>query len=182
MGRSGTPVSVRDTTPTSARIVRPSWRGVADAVGHCVLVFAFLPPLLSIPAWLAVEARNPLNLQDPVVLAFLPVRAMNVLLNEFRAGVVAGVLAGAFDGVVLALWRSAGRHPPTRLQCVVVGVTAGALAAVLMLVAVAAFETVRGDHVAWPLGTLAFELASGMACGAIAYPTAVRLLNGSAST
>src|SRR5690606_22166745 len=46
----------------------------ADAVGHCVLVFAFLPTLAALPSWLAFEARNPLNASDPLVLVFLPVR------------------------------------------------------------------------------------------------------------
>lgn len=36
--------------------VRPSAWAIADPVGHCMLVFAFVPVLAAVPGWLLREA------------------------------------------------------------------------------------------------------------------------------
>ena len=95
---------------------RPSWLGIADAVGHCVLVFAFLPALASLPAWLYFEAGNPLNREDAVALTFVPVRGAILLLHAFRAGVVPGVLAGLVDGVLVCAWVGRRGNPAKRCR------------------------------------------------------------------
>ena len=71
------------------------WRAIADAVGHCVLVFAFVPALFSVPGWIWFEATNPLNRQDPIVFAFVLVRGGIGVLEAFSTVVLPGVLAGA---------------------------------------------------------------------------------------
>jgi hypothetical protein len=153
---------------------RRSWGAVADAVGHCVLVFAFVPPLAALPRWLSFEINNSLNVQDPIVLAFLPVRGMLLLVNAFRAGLVPGVMAGAIEGGLLWAWLARGAAS-TRAQRIVVGAVTGALAAcavVLVSVVVAAANT--GPRTG--RDAIAFEIASGVLCGMIAAPTALRFL------
>ena len=67
---------------------------IADVVGHCVVVFAFVPTLAVLPGWLHAEATNALNWHDPIVLAFLPVRGMVALWSAFGAGLVPGIIGG----------------------------------------------------------------------------------------
>lgn len=156
--------------------VHPSWRRVADAVGHCVLVFAFVPALAPLPGWLVFEATNPLNVQDPIVLSFVLVRGINLLLNAFFAGIVPGVLAGTIEGALLCGWPSTRAPASTRRQRCMVGAVSGALAAGLMVLAVMAGEAFVRRPRTWAGGAIAFEVISGVVCGMLAAPTAIRLL------
>jgi hypothetical protein len=158
---------------------RPSWGAVADAIGCCVLAFAFLPPLASLVGWLSFEATNPLNLRDRVVLEFLPIRGLIALLAAFLAGVVPGVVSGVFDGVLVTTWWT-WRGVPTHGHVLLLGAVSGALAAELMTLAVLAFEASTTSAALPPMSTLVFELASGVVCGIVSAPRAVRLLAGRA--
>lgn len=143
----------------------------ADAIGHSVLVFAFLPTLASLPSWLRFEATNGLNLTDPVVLAFLPVRGVILLLHAFQAGAVPGVLAGIVHGLLVC---AVARTFETSRDVAAAGAVAGALAALVVVLATAG----RIGLASLAGGPVLFELASGIVCGAIAAPTAVRLARG----
>lgn len=148
----------------------------ADAIGYSVLVFAFLPTLAALPPWLRFEATNPLNLADPVVLAFLPVRGVVLLLHAFQAGAIPGVLAGIIHGVLLCAFTrtSAAGSDVKRGMVAAIGAVAGALAALGVVLATAG----RLGLASLAGGPVLFELASGIVCGAIAAPTAVRLASG----
>ncbi len=139
-----------------------------------MLVFAFLPTLAALPAWLTFELRNPLNLSDPVVLVFLPVRGAILLLHAFRAGVVPGVLAGVVDGLLVQAW--ARRRDEVAITGPRIGLAAlgGALAALSVVVGLGLFAA-RGGVPSFALATVAFEIASGVVCGMVAAPGAVRL-------
>jgi hypothetical protein len=152
---------------------RPSLGAIADAVGHSVLVFAFLPALAPVPRWLAFELANPLNRTDPVVLAYLPVRGAVLLLNVFWEGLPPGLVAGVLNGVAFALAARAQR-PTTRARAVAVGAMTGLAAAAAMT----ALFVATGLSSAAQLGQPAtlFELTAGLVCGAVAAPTATRLL------
>lgn len=160
-----------------AAIVEPRlgfWR-FADAIGRSVLVFAFLPTLASLPPWLRFEVGNRLNLTDPVVLAFLPVRGVILLLHAFRAGVVPGVLAGLVHGLLVCMFvrTLAADAAPGRGVVAAVGAAAGAIAA-LGVVAILG----RADLASLAAAPVLFELASGVVCGAVAAPAAVRFARG----
>lgn len=164
-------------TDGTVAVARPLGLGrFADAIGHSVLVFAFLPTLASLPSWLRFEAANDLNLTDPVVLAFLPVRGVILLLHAFKAGAAPGVLAGILHGFLVCLfaWRSESGATTSRGAAAAIGAVAGALAALGVVVATAG----RSGLASLASGPVLFELASGIVCGAIAAPTAVRLARG----
>ena len=164
------PARALDESPTAA----PRLAAIADAVGHCVLVFAFLPALAWLPAWVHFELRNPLNLEDAVVLTFIPVRGALVLLSAFRQGLVPGSLAGIACGALLVAWsRFDGRG-----RRVLVGAAAGVAAAALVVAATLVVAVARRGATDVPWVAIAFELGSGLACGTIAGPTAMRLLDG----
>ena len=148
----------------------------ADAIGHAVLVFAFLPTLASLPAWLRFEASNGLNLADPVVLAFLPVRGVILLLHAFKAGVIPGVLAGMLHGFLVCAYVSATAAGAVggRGVVAVVGAVAGGVSALGVILATVG----QGGLESLSRGPVLFELASGIVCGIIAAPTAVRLAQG----
>jgi hypothetical protein len=152
----------------------------ADAVGHCVLVFAFLPVLAALPPWLRFEAQNPLNASDPVVLAFLPVRGAILLLHAFAAGVVPGVLAGVVDGVLVCVWARRADAATSSRARLAVGALAGGLAAATVVGGSLAIAAARGRPASVPLATVAFELGSGVVCGAVAVGGALRLARGAA--
>ena len=159
----------------AARSPTPAPVAWADAIGHCLLVFTFAPPLAALPRWIAFEATNALNVQDSLVLVFLPVRGVILLLNEFRDGVVPGILAGGLDGLVLcawATWRGAETALARRLAIgALVGlVAAGAMVAVTLVV-------IHDRSQPWPVGAILFEIGSGVVCGAIAAPGAFRMLS-----
>lgn len=149
---------------------------IADAIGQCVLVFAFLPPLASLPSWLLFELRNPLNATDPVVLTFLPVRGAILLLHAFRAGVVNGVLAGLVAGTLACVWVARGGDGLPVMRQRALGALGGALAALAVVLGTLARAAVQGgDLSATPLSTVAFEIGAGLVCGLIAAPRALRL-------
>lgn len=152
----------------------------ADAIGHCVLVFAFLPTLAALPPWMWFEVQNPLNASDPVVLAFLPVRGAILLLHAFRAGVVPGVLAGLVTGVLVCAFVRATAPEATarRGTLTLLGALGGGLAALTVVAAMLGFRVVQGGTATLAIATAAFELASGLVCGLVAAPTAVRLARG----
>jgi hypothetical protein len=159
--------------PASVR-ARSRWASWADAIGHCALIFAFVPTLAALPRWLSFEVTNRLNLDDPVVLAFLPVRGVVLLLNEFRDGVVPGLLAGLIDGVLLCAWVAWRDDQGPRARRLVVGALGGVVAAGVMVLGTLAAAGDRSQPV--PVVAVLFEMVSGMVCGAIAAPTAIRLL------
>jgi len=148
--------------------MRPSWAAVADAVGHCVLIFTFVPTLAPVPSWIAFELSNPLNARDPVVLAFVLVRGVNLLLDTFRARVVLGVLSGAITGVIVSAWVWSGARVSTTLERIVLGALGGVIGAGLAVTV-------------WPSAAVTLEIISGLLCGMLAAPTAVRFLNASNS-
>jgi hypothetical protein len=156
----------------ATRFAPPSWGAVADAVGHCVVVFAFLPALAVVPRWLYFEATNALNRSEPVVLVFLPVRGFLRLLNGFAQGAAHGVVAGVIAGIVLSAalmrWRAADGW-----RRAVLGAASGAVAAALaaLLLRVAGLDGLRA-----PGDRATLQIALGALCGVIAVPTAVRLL------
>jgi hypothetical protein len=162
-----------------AASARPrSWAAYADAVGHCMVVFAFVPALAALPRWLSFEATNRLNLEDPLVLVFLPVRGVILLLNEFRDGAVPGVLAGVLDGLLLCAWVAWRPEALPLARRAVVGAISGLVAAGLMVAGTLAAAD-RSQPV--PMVAILFEIASGAVCGTIAAPTAIRLLTASAT-
>ena len=161
--------------PDAITVPRPpiAVRGgaIADVVGHCVVVFAFVPTLAVLPGWLVSEAANPVNRHEPIVLAFLPVRGLVALWSAFDAGLVPGIIGGLIDGILLGAWLL--RDKPRR--AVVAGAVCGVLAGlgvVLASIALGAFQHGFSLPRAVPV---AFELASGVVCGMLAIPTAVRL-------
>jgi hypothetical protein len=147
----------------------------ADAVGHCVLIFAFLPTLASLPAWLAFEAQNPLNLSDPVVLIFLPVRGAILLLHAFRAGVANGVLAGLVDGLLVWVWVRRYGLPSPAGRAPALGAVGGALAALIVVIAKLVGPALQAPLTASLLAPIAFELVAGVVCGLVAAPRAAHL-------
>ena len=149
---------------------------VADAIGQCILVCAFLPSLVAVAQWLYLEATNPLNVSEPLVLSFVLVRGVTSVLEAFSAGLVAGVVNGLMIGIFVCTWlraRLGGFAPP---QLYLVGAVAGGLAACVMIVLVVGVESAAGSERLWGAGAVAFEIVSGMLCGTIAVPTAARLL------
>src|SRR2546429_1296091 len=112
--------------------MRSRWRAVADAVGHCVLVFVFAPLLAAVPGWLRFEARNPLNFSDPMVTLFIPARGMRALLAAFEAGVDAGVLSGLMSGLLVCAWVWSRGPIATSPQRMLLGALGGAAASILM--------------------------------------------------
>jgi hypothetical protein len=146
---------------------------ILDVVGHCLLVFAFLPTVAALPRWLWLEATNPLNRTDPIVLAFVPVRGLILLLNAFAAGFVPGVAAGLFCGLLACGWL-AWRGAPAWSRRHAYGAAAGGAAAALMVLGTLALAVVEGRP-RLPLGPVAFELASGLVCGLVAAPGVLRL-------
>jgi hypothetical protein len=151
-----------------------SWLAVADVVGHCLFVFVFVPALTAIPAWVRFEVTNPLNIRDPIVLSFLLVRGFRVVLDAFYAGLVAGVVSGGIAGVLMCVVAWSGVNVTTRPKLYAIGAITGGVAACLMIVAVVAIQGLAGHAGVW--GTIPFEIASGLVCGALSAPTAVRLL------
>jgi hypothetical protein len=171
-----TPMDI-DARPGAEPVPKgPLLGALADAVGHCVLVFAFLPALSALPGWLAFEATSRTNLEDGVVLAFLPVRGAVLLLHAFRAGVVTSVAAGIAAGLALTAWtwwRGAVASWGGRLG---IGAIAGALAAGIGIAVGLAIVAARGTVPDVPLRVIAFELGTGIVCGMIAAPRAIQLL------
>jgi hypothetical protein len=148
---------------------RRSWGDVADVVGHCVLVFAFVPALAALPQWLAFEAINPFNRQDAIALAFVPARGLIALLDAFADDVGQRVLAGALAGVLLAALSSRTSRPRQRvLLGALCGALAAGLAALALVVSRASDASLRGP--------VLFAIASGAVCGVIAAPTVHRFL------
>jgi len=159
----------RDPRPSSA------W-AVADAVGHCVLVFAFVPALAAVPGWLLREGSLAPNLHDPLVLAFLPVRGAVALLNAFFVGAAQGVIAGVCAGLVLAAWRGARGATASTAEAALRGAAAGAVGAAVMVAVVLAWQAARVGALAPPPAAVAFELGAGILCGVLAAPGASGLL------
>jgi hypothetical protein len=151
---------------------------VADAIGHCLLVFTFLPALAAIPRWLVFESSNPLNVREPLILSFLLVRGVAAVLDAFYDGIVAGVLAGLIDGVLVCAWLRSRAGVCTPRQLYLVGAIGGVVAACLMVVVVAGAQALAGHERVWGAGAIVFEIVSGLVCGTIAIPTAARLLRG----
>jgi hypothetical protein len=147
----------------------------ADAIGHCLLVFAFVPPLAALPRWLGFEVTNALDVQDPLVLVFLPVRGVILLLNEFRDGVVPGIFAGVLNGLALCAWTTWRGAEATLTRRLGVGAAAGLAAAGVMVVVTLMVIGDRSQPL--PLGAILFEIGSGVVCGAIAAPRAFALLS-----
>ncbi len=164
-----------------AGTIRPSWGGIADAVGHCVLVFAFAPTLAAIPSWLVREVHNRLNADDLVVLAFLPVRGLVVLLNAFAVGAPQGVLEGVLAGVLVVMWCAGRGVGATWRERSLLGAICGMSAAGALIGAVVAWQAVRPGPTTFPAAAVAFEIGSGMACGMLAVPGTLRLLSASAT-
>ena len=149
---------------------------IADAIGHCLLVFTFVPALTVVPGWLLFETGNAQNLRDPVVLSFLLVRGVHTMLDAFYNGIVPGVVSGIIDGLLVCVWLRSGDRAPTRWQLYAGGAICGAIAAGLMIGVVAAQQLLAGEARTWGAGAVAFEIGSGLVCGALAIPTAARLL------
>lgn len=165
-----------DQPPSSSRptaLRHPSRAGVADAIGHCLLVFAFLPTLAAIPSWLYFEGNNALNWTDPVVLIFLPVRGMLRALAAFSQGAVPGSLAGAIFGALVSLWIAWLGNPVSRGSRLALGSVGGAISAGFVSLLLLMFFAAGDPSHATAAG---FEIASGVLCGAMATPTAIGLL------
>jgi hypothetical protein len=160
--------------PRPSPPARSTWGAIADAVGHCLLVFTFVPPLAALPGWLQREAAHALNREEPVVLMFLPVRGVNVLLSAFYAGILPGILSGLATGIVLAAWEPRRGADAPRLA----GAVSGALGAAFSVLVTLVVAVQRGGTWSIPAPAVAFEVGAGLVCGAIAGPTAVRLLRG----
>ena len=162
--------------------IRQSWRAAADAIGHCLVVFTFVPVVAALPQWVWSEARNPLNFREPVVLAFLPVRGVLALVDAFAEGVFPGALGGIVTGLLLTAWVRTG-HRATRLrERVAAGAVCGAVGASVVVVAAIVNSVVSGGAIALPPIATAFEIGSGILCGMIAAPTAVRLADAERAT
>lgn len=153
-----------------------SWVPVADAVGHCVLVFAFLPALFALPAWLAFELGNPLNARDLVVLGFVFVRGLNTLLDAFVVDAAPGVVAGMLDGLLVSAWVASGGPVSTRPQRMLLGAGCGAVAGTLAILVVDSPALLHGGRLTASGATIAFALASGAVCGIVAAPAAIAFL------
>lgn len=154
--------------PATVRSLGPGT--IADVVGNCLLVFAFVPALAAIPGWLRAEAADPSLLRDPVVLAFTLVRGVRAVLGALYEGIVPGVLGGLIDGVLLCAWmRSRGRAP-----ALPAGAILGAVAASLMVVIVAAAQALAGQPRVWGAAAVAFEIGSGLVCGTLATASLAR--------
>ncbi len=147
---------------------------VADVIGHGVLVFAFVPVVAALPRWAYLEWTNPLDWSDPIVLAFLPVRAAILLVNAFADGCTNGVVGGLFYGVLLCAWL-ARRPAPAGAGRFGVGAVCGFAGAALMVLATFAWAAARGHAPSVPWGPVAFELGSGVTCGVLAVAGALRL-------
>ena len=147
---------------------------VADAIGYCLLVFAFVPALTAIPGWVRFEVTNQLNIRDPIVLSFLLVRGFRAVLEAFRDGLLAGVLSGGIAGALIYVVVSSGVNVTTRPKLHAIGAITGGVAACLMIVTVVAIQGLAGHARVW--GAIPFEIASGLVCGALSAPTAVRFL------
>ncbi len=143
-----------------------------------MLVFAFLPALAALPRWLAFEAQNPLNREDPVVAAFVPVRGAILLLHAFRAGVFPGAAAGLLAGVGVCAWVAWRGELSLRRRRVAIGALGGALAAAAVLLATVASASLFGRTLHVSAATVAFEIGAGIACGGVAAPRAFRLAAG----
>ena len=159
---------------------RTSFGAVADAVGQSVLVFAFLPAVAPVPRWLAFELANPLNRADPVVLTYLPVRGAVLLLNVFWQGLVPGLAAGLLNGILFTALATRSARPATRTNALLLGATTGVSAAVFMTTIFVAIGLASPTELTRP--TTLFELASGLVCGAVAAPQAMRWLRATAPT
>ena len=134
-------------------------------------MFAFVPTLAALPGWVHAEVTNSLNWHDPIVLAFLPVRGMVALWSAFDAGLVPGIIGGLIDGILLGAWLLRARPRRT----VVAGAICGALAGSGVVLASVALGTFQRGFSLPRAVPVAFELASGLVCGMLAVPTAVRL-------
>lgn len=145
----------------------PSWGAIADAVGHCMLVFAFLPPVAVIPGWVVGEARNAFNLQDPVVLAFLPARGTLALLDAFRDGIAGRLIAGVLAGLLLTGLASR-RGVGTAGRRLALGALCGGLAGAATMAVLAATGPAPASF--------GVAVVGAIVCGAVATPGAVRLL------
>jgi hypothetical protein len=141
-----------------------------------VLVFVFAPTLMELSRWLYFELTNPLNLRDPIVLGFLLVRGVDVLLGAFAEGVAFGVLAGALDGLLVSAWVLSSGRVSTRGRRLLLGALSGGLAAGVVVLAVVSRQLLTAGQVTSRGVAIAFELVSGVVCGTLAAPTAVRLL------
>ena len=155
--------------------MKVSWAAGADVIGHCMLTFAFLPTLASVPGWLYFEAHNSLNLRDPIVLAFVPARGVLRLLDAFSAGVVERVLAGVVYGGIVCAWLSTSRAVSTPAQRAFRGAVGGAVTASLIVLGVMCLRFFRAGALEFHARQIAFEIVSGVLCGVVAMPTAVRL-------
>lgn len=155
---------------------RPSLGAVADAVGHSVLVFAFLPVLAPFPRWLAFELANPLNRTDAVVLAYLPVRGAVLFLNVFWEGLAPGLVAGVLNGALFAFALTRADRPPAIRRALALGAAAGLAAATAMIALFVATGFSKAAQLTEPV-TL-FELTSGLVCGTLAAPKSARYLRG----
>ena len=145
-----------------------------------MLIFAFVPTLALVPSWIAFEISNPLNARDPVVLSFVLVRGINLLLDAFRARVALGVLSGAITGVVVAARVWSGARVSTTRERIVLGAIGGVVGTGLALTLQLAVQTFAGgEPSAWSSAAVTSEMISGLLCGMIAGPTAVRFLHAS---
>ena len=161
--------------------MRPSWGGIADAIGHCVLVFAFLPVLAPVPSWIAFEVSNPLNARDPVVLSFVLVRGVNLLLDTFRARAAIGVLSGAVAGITMSAWVWTGRGLATTAARIGLGAVSGIVGTVGAFIVQLGIQAFGGaERAAWSTTAVMYEMLFGLLCGMIAAPTALRLSSPSA--
>jgi len=165
-------------SPRHARAASPGRKAsagaIADAIGHCLLVFTFVPALTVVPGWLLFESGNALNLREPVVFSFLLVRGVHTALDAFYTGIVPGVLTGLIDGLLVSAWLRS--RAPTRSALYAGGALRGAIAAGLMIAVVAAQQLLAGEARTWGAGAVVFEIGSGLVCGALAIPGAARLL------
>lgn len=160
-----------EATATPARDGRRALGVAADAIGHCVLVFAFVPILAVLPNWLRLELGDPVA-RAPMAVVFLPVRLVVTLLQAFTDGVGPRVVVGLVAGGLLWSWLAFGARDVRTLAAVGAGILCGlAAAGVVMLAALAQGQsgTLAASPVLQHLGTAAL-------CGAIAAPTAARLV------
>ena len=155
---------------------RPSWRAIADGVGHSVLVYVFVPTLAALPGWLRYEIANPLNFNDTMVTLFIPARGLRALLNAFQDGMNAGLLAGLLNGALLCTWVWSRGAPSDLRQRLLLGAGAGAAASFLMAATMLTINAVRAGELVIPFVPVAFEVCSGVVCGVIAVSTVIRLL------
>ncbi len=154
---------------------RRSFGRAADAIGHCVLVFAFVPILVVLPNWLARQLEDPVA-RDPIAVLFVPVRAVITLLEAFAAGVGPRVVTGIIAGVLLWSWLAFGARVPRALPALVAGIVCGTAAASLLMLAAFARAQLAGEPVTLASWPVLQHLGTGAVCGAIAGPTAARLV------